>query len=370
MLKLYDDLIINIGEDLTDKEKITLSMVSKKLNKFKHKFIYREQIIITKINNLSFFDNFESVIMFNDGRYPKNVKYIYCKANTQTVIFPNITHLTFSNDFDQPINNCIPDSVTHLTFGQNFNQSIKGCIPNSVTHLIFGSDFDKSIAQHIPDGVTHLTFGKYFTGSIENNLPKKLKSLTLGPHFPYTEKHIPESVTDLTLIKINRYLANFCLLSSVTHLTLDVGLAFPGGSIKQIIPLSVIHLTLGGYFDHHLIPNDIHESVTHLTFGEYFNQRISNCIPRSVTHLTFGRDFNQYIKKSLPRSVTHLTFGRDFNQCIKKSLPQSVTHVTFGHCFNQSIDTIPLSVIKIILSKNYNKPIHGNIKSRIDIVRI
>ena len=42
---------------------------------------------------------------------------------------PNITHLTFSNDFNQKVDN-LPPNLTQLTFGYKFNKEVYNIQPN------------------------------------------------------------------------------------------------------------------------------------------------------------------------------------------------------------------------------------------------
>ncbi len=46
-------------------------------------------------------------------------------------IHKNIIYLTFGFDFNQSIDNMIPNSVTHLTFGEYFNHLFKN--PSQIT---------------------------------------------------------------------------------------------------------------------------------------------------------------------------------------------------------------------------------------------
>ena len=86
---------------------------------------------------------------------------------------PNsVTHLTFSVNFNQPINSCIPGSVTHLTFGANINQPINGCIPDSVTHLTFGYYFDHDIDE-LPILINNI--------SLSNNYKRPISKKLLPP---------------------------------------------------------------------------------------------------------------------------------------------------------------------------------------------
>jgi hypothetical protein len=216
MIRLYDDLIIKIMNELSDKHKIYMLMSSKQFNHLKFKIIYTELISISKIKSLSYFDNFESVSLdMYTMRCPKYVKFIHFLVNSidipdevthltfnhifnkpiENCIPHSVTHLTFGWKFDQEIDNCIPSSVTHLTFGWNFNQSIDNCIPSSVTHLTFGRHFDQPINNCIPSSVTHLTFGRYFNQPINNCIPSSVTHLTFGKNFNQSIKKLPKLVS-------------------------------------------------------------------------------------------------------------------------------------------------------------------------------
>ena len=149
MLSLYDDIIIKIADELSDKQKIYMTMLSKQLDHFKFKFIYVELVSLSKIKMLPYFDNFENVELDIMMHSPKFAKFIHFLATT-TNIPDKITNLTFNENFNQSIKDCIPSSVSHLTFGWKCNQPIKDCIPSSVSHLTFGHEFNQPIKDCIP----------------------------------------------------------------------------------------------------------------------------------------------------------------------------------------------------------------------------
>uniref|UniRef100_A0A6C0C8B5 F-box domain-containing protein n=1 Tax=viral metagenome TaxID=1070528 RepID=A0A6C0C8B5_9ZZZZ len=183
MLSLCDDIFLKLSEELTDKEKIYLTMICKQTDTLKYKFIYKEAIHVYKICKLLYFDNFECVSVSRVSRKcPKAAKQISLRAYSPS--FPpfithltyeckkpiinipqTVTHLTFGNSFNRAIDN-IPQSVTHITFGASFDQPIKDIIPSSVTHLYFGLHFDQEIKNYIPHSVTHLKFGFFFFRSL------------------------------------------------------------------------------------------------------------------------------------------------------------------------------------------------------------
>jgi hypothetical protein len=133
--------------------------------------------------HLPYFNNFEYVkISQSADMQPKNTKYLHFGKFAGRVLQhrkihfqKKMTHLTFDNEFDDPIHFIIPSTVTHLTFGKNFNQPIKNCIPSSVTHLTFGYRFDKDIANIIPSSVTHLTLdGNFYRIIYGYQLPQSI----------------------------------------------------------------------------------------------------------------------------------------------------------------------------------------------------
>ena len=110
---------------------------------------------------------------------------------------PNITHITFSQRFQQPVDN-LPDSVTHLTFGREFNQPIDN-LPPSVTHLTFGTWFNQPVEQ-LPPNVTHLTFGYWFNQPVDN-LPSSITHITFGYRFNQPVHNLPPSLKRLEISK-------------------------------------------------------------------------------------------------------------------------------------------------------------------------
>lgn len=263
MLTLCREMVLKISESLSDREKIYLSMTSLSMNQLKHKFVYVEKIIVDRIINLSYFNNFECVELSDTTyRYPKYAKYIHFYADTN-IIPTGVTNLVFLYYFDDIIKGYIPDSVKYLTFVFSFNQSIKNCIPSSVTHLEFGDNFDCSINGSIPSSVIYLTFGYSFNRSIRGNIPFCVTHLIFGTLF---NKRIKNSKDNT-------------------------------GRIIRAIPASVVYLE----------------------FGDSFNQPIKDYIPPSVTHIKFGYHFNQPIN-GLPSSVKKIELFRNYRKPIDVSI--------------------------------------------------
>jgi len=195
-----DDIVIRISAELEDKDKLALTMMSKRFDKLKHKMLFDKIIHVNKIAQLSYFNNFTRVeIDVENKLLPKKVKCIYFVASSDIIPW-GVTHLMFAGWFNEPINKPIPESVTHLKFGFNFDQPIKDIIPNSVTHLTFGFNFDQPIKDIIPNSVTRLTFGYMFNKSIQNGIPSSVTHLKFGYWFRQSlTDYIPSSTTEIIL---------------------------------------------------------------------------------------------------------------------------------------------------------------------------
>jgi hypothetical protein len=123
---------------------------------------------------------------FNQEFYlPRTVKYLKFGHNFNQPIsefIPDVTYLELGHDFNQAINHCIPSSVTHLILGAMFNQPIRGLLFTGQSHtrfgycpvatklvyLTFGDEFNQPIENCIPPSVTHLTLGKKFSQDISS----------------------------------------------------------------------------------------------------------------------------------------------------------------------------------------------------------
>jgi len=193
---------MKITNDLTDKERLMLTMTSKSLDPLKYKFIYRHRINIKMIYDLPYFDNFENIdISSTTYKLPKFAKYIHFESNNK-YIPSNVTHLTFGALFNVPLERCVLPSVTYLKFGARFNQPIDNYIPQSVTQLIFGYYFNQPIKNCIPQSVIHLTFGHHFNQSIKGNIPSSVTHLTFETDFnKEVYDNIPSSVTYIKFSK-------------------------------------------------------------------------------------------------------------------------------------------------------------------------
>ena len=151
----------------TNEDKCRLLMTSKDMPKCEFYFYELVKMNDMEIRNSMWFDRFTKIICNN--------------VNIRIPLY--VTHIFFSDLFDELVGNFIPSTVTHVVFGDFFNQPVNGCIPTSVTHLTFKSCFNQFIDNSIPPSVTHLIFGHRFNLPIKNNIPSSVTHLTFGKNF-------------------------------------------------------------------------------------------------------------------------------------------------------------------------------------------
>ncbi len=94
----YDDIILYLLRFLTNIDKINLCSINKKLSSFRNNIVFDDVYDYYNIIKIPF-------VKF------KGIKYY------------------------------IPNNIKEITFGENFNQDIIECIPNGLTHLIFWRKF-------------------------------------------------------------------------------------------------------------------------------------------------------------------------------------------------------------------------------------
>lgn len=92
------------------------------------------------------------------------LKHIYVRNINDIPLLNSITHLTFSNYFNKPVDN-LPQSIIYLTFSNQFNKPVDN-LPQSITHLIFGKYFNQPV-DNLPQSITHLTFGEFFNQPVD-----------------------------------------------------------------------------------------------------------------------------------------------------------------------------------------------------------
>uniref|UniRef100_A0A6C0C9F9 F-box domain-containing protein n=1 Tax=viral metagenome TaxID=1070528 RepID=A0A6C0C9F9_9ZZZZ len=229
MLSLHIDLILLISQQLSDAEKIYLTMICKQIDPIKHKMMYKTNVDMKRIISLSYFDNFENIEM-------------YAKFDIVPKCAKRIHLYTDSTD--------VPDFVTHVTFDDRFNSPIVRKIPTSVTHITFGNYFNRLIYRDIPSSVTHVMLGRSFIHFVSGSLPTSVTHLKIDPYFVYTSMR-------------------YFVPPSVTHLSFGPNFNLP---INTLIPSFVTHLAFGEKFNHPII--DIPSSVVEIAISKNHTEYI------------------------------------------------------------------------------------------------
>ena len=86
-----------------------------------------KQLIINKYN----IDNYNLDVMIK----ATNIIFFDLDESFDFSKYTHITHLTFSYEFNQPVDN-LPPNITHLTLGHNFNKTIDN-LPNTLIEITF-----------------------------------------------------------------------------------------------------------------------------------------------------------------------------------------------------------------------------------------
>ena len=209
----YPFMIKILNKILNDNDKILIISLNKFFNDKRLKFIYNKQVNIRLYNDDQFYklsDKEQLKILKSKNFKSKRIEFLkhewFYNCLTNVLVdylykLPySITRLTFGFNFNQSIENIIPDSVIWLTFGFCFNQSIQRSVPNSVKYLEFGYHFNQPIFGSIPNSVKYLTFGCEFDLCIENCLPNSVTHLKFNNISSYENlKYIPDSVNHLVI---------------------------------------------------------------------------------------------------------------------------------------------------------------------------
>ena len=118
-------------------------------------------MFLDEIVNLSYFDQFNHVIVSDTTiRLPKSV-----------------TRITFSDNFDESVENYLPDTVTHITFGLLFDRPIH-TMPKAIVYVAFGEIFCQPI-DCVPDSIKFIWLHIDYSLCIPDRLLSKVK-LYLG----------------------------------------------------------------------------------------------------------------------------------------------------------------------------------------------
>jgi len=281
--------------------------------------------------------------------------------------------LVLPGDFNQPIRASDFPSLQVLSVGTKFNHplSLSGStvcdrpqdrLPSSLRSLVLRSPLLHDL-DHLPDSLTELSLlGSHFNKPLDH-LPRQLKMLILDQAFQQPLDALPDGLTCLNLAwsrTFNQPLDH--LPDSLQELRLPKSFNRPFQRLPSA--LQVLRFPCNSCFNHPLdhLPN----SLSDLRLGDAFNQPFRR-LPRGLTRLSLGRAFSHPLplspdadnKDSFHSDVTYPTALRSlildsFNHPL--SLPPSLTELTLSpkSPVPLSIASLPeqLTVLQLPL-KNY-----------------
>lgn len=139
------DIIIEICNYLSDKNKIMFLSVNKILDSNKNNIFYNDRTRYYNIKNLWYHDQFTDICVLDLCKLhilPKHVKKLQIYYLHYGAHIPNsITHLIFESYFNQYINGIIPKNVTYLSLGSYYKKDIKDAIPITVKKLVISKNY-------------------------------------------------------------------------------------------------------------------------------------------------------------------------------------------------------------------------------------
>ena len=156
-------------------------------------------------------------------------------------------HITLTKDFNQPLIEQVPSSVTHIIDESLCNSRIL-MLPPFLTHITFSGEFDQPVDYLLPQSLKHLTFGNNFNQPVDNlppslknfqqlcwqsiswphhnafeqpldHLPQSLKTLNLHKDYNEPLDYLPKSLTRLQLGKFGKSIEYFP--KSIKHIMID-----------------------------------------------------------------------------------------------------------------------------------------------------
>ncbi len=158
-----------------------------------------------------------------------------------------LLELTLTNSFDQPVDN-LPATLTHLVIGDRFDQPVDN-LPDTLTFLMIGDQFDQAV-DNLPPNLACLTLGNSFDHPVDK-LPPLLRQLTVGELFDQPLTNLPPGLTHLTIPhegcfdrRVDR------LPETITYLKLPISFDRPLDGLPKDIKHLVIDAGYSGTLRH------------------------------------------------------------------------------------------------------------------------
>ena len=224
-----------------------------------------------------------------------------------TLLPPNLTSLTFPDNFNFPIMD--NESLTKLNFGYHFNYPLP-FLPNLIK-LTLGDIFNQDLI--LPISLLSFEFGKSFNCPFQ--IPPNLTRLVMG-----------EAFNQIVVLPIS--LRKFVM----------------GDSFDQPIDslTNLQELTVGKAYSYSLDPLLVH--LRSLKILGPFNQSLG-ILPKTLIKLHINGSFNQPIE-IIPANLRKLYLCGDFNEYLG-TFPRSLTKLILGDNFDKPIDILPSNVMRI-----------------------
>ncbi len=270
-------------------------------------------------------------------KYKEELRIIFGTYFNQPIVKlpPYIKWISFSQDFNHPLDYIESDTLSIIKLGSGFNQPINKLPPN-VKHLNVSSNISLDFLPH-----TLLSLAVEFRFNLPiDNLPIGLKYLEISGDFNQPLDNLPDGLI-------------YLMFSS-------------SFSDKFSFPLNNLPNTLREFefyckkYPHTLdcLPNSI----------ECFDFRYSdfdikiNKYPDNLVKIYYGSNYNKPID-NLPDSVREIIFQKHsrFNKKIKK-LPNSLVKLVLGEKFYYPLCKLPNSVNTIIIYNKHYKFVKNLIK--------
>ncbi|KYQ90352.1 hypothetical protein DLAC_08967 [Tieghemostelium lacteum] len=286
-------------------------------------------LLPSSIEYLSF-DQVDTV--FTIGSFPDRMKVLVMGTNYNHPIDPG----TF------------PDTLRILYLPIKFNHILEpGSLPNGLKKLYIGDKYKVELQLDvIPKSLEKLVLGDGYRHELKVGvLSEGLKSLQMyNKDVILNIGSIPKSVESLRSyyispiyipnVKIQKYIFS-CIgplkpltlphqlqklkLSNSFNCVIGKGPIFPKSlttlifginydqPIRGSLPPTLTNLEFGYKFNQFIYPNDIPLSVISLTYGEYFNRPLNtDSIPPSVKYLHLKKKNPNYDPSLIPQNVLHL----------------------------------------------------------------
>lgn len=295
-------------------------------------------------------------------------------------LYGTVIKIKFSDNFNKPLDYCLPSNLTHLSFGRLFNTPIFflppsllklkfhgythpiSCLPPSLTSLKF--KYYNSSPFPLPDKLKHLSFGINFSQKLEY-FPRELRYLKLPANYKHPLPSFPPYLENIK-ITFQHIFGDDNNNNISNHLALIPPLPSASTQLKLIVYLNIKKISKNDWppVSELCICNNIENNIecwpsclTSLEFSlnSNFNYPLLN-LPPTLTKLTLLNSFDQLVD-NLPPSLLYLYFGNYFNKPVD-NLPPDLKYLRLGKNFNCSIDKLPLSLTCLsISSTNFDKPI-------------